>query len=344
MRSRLLLLLLAPLFAAPTLAQQVRWRTDFTFYSDNTEFFTPYRVGETILGAQFQTYLRLDTGSRSEVRAGVFGDHRFSADSGVDPVKPILAFRYKTDTSTFVFGNLETGGNCHGFLEPLEDPTLAFTRPVEYGLQWLVTRPGLSADVFINWQRLNDEEGREIFDYGTLLRVPVATWLSLGGQLHGLHHGGQLHSVGPVTNNVVMAVGAVASGEIPGLGAASFAAWGLRSKGGADPYQDDEIVRGHGLYLRTSATPAGIAEVFAIWWRGSDFISPEGDHNYGSPGFDGEYYRSSRDYQELGVSKDMALSRDTRLLAQLRLHRIDGTLEYSYRIVVRVPFELTVLQ
>ena len=38
-------------------AQQFAWKSGAIFYGDNTEFFNPYRTGQTILGAQLQTYL-----------------------------------------------------------------------------------------------------------------------------------------------------------------------------------------------------------------------------------------------------------------------------------------------
>ena len=57
-------------------AQSLTWATTATLYGDNTEFFTPYRVGETILGGQFRSALGFRTGERTAFHLGVFGDHR----------------------------------------------------------------------------------------------------------------------------------------------------------------------------------------------------------------------------------------------------------------------------
>jgi hypothetical protein len=131
MTLRLLLaigLVSSALRAFPSAAEEILWHTDFTFYGDNTEFTGPYREGETILGAQFQTYLRLALGPSVSVRAGLFADHRSGDTTFVDPVKPILSFRYQTEHSLGVLGTLETQDR-HGYLEPLEVTTLELTRP-----------------------------------------------------------------------------------------------------------------------------------------------------------------------------------------------------------------------
>src|SRR4051794_40522974 len=38
-------------------AQELTWKNAGTFYLDNTEFFNPYRTGETLLGGQILSYL-----------------------------------------------------------------------------------------------------------------------------------------------------------------------------------------------------------------------------------------------------------------------------------------------
>ena len=94
--------------AGPAHAQELTWKNGLTFYLDNTEFFNPYRTGETLLGGQIQSYLSAALGPRTEVVAGFYGNHQ-SGDSGfLDPFKPILGFRYRTDHSLGVLGTLVT--------------------------------------------------------------------------------------------------------------------------------------------------------------------------------------------------------------------------------------------
>ncbi len=334
-----LVLVAAALPLADSRAQEIHWKSDFTFYGDNTEFTHFFRVGETILGAQFQSFLQLEIGPRTTVLAGVFADHRSGGEKFLDPVKPILSFRYHTDTSLAVLGTLETRDR-HGYLEPLEVTTLEFTRPIEYGLQWIESRPRFHADLYLNWQHLNTSTSREIFDYGGVLSGEITPFARIEAQLHGLHHGGQLFDVGPVTNNVVYGAGTRLHRGTAALGEVSLAAFELFSKGKPDPFVDTPTISGHGTYLKASVSPARLFELFAIWWAARDFISNEGDHNYGSPGLDNSFYRSDRHYQEFGAVKKFKIEKGIAFDGELRLHRIEGRVEYSYRLVVRVPFDL----
>jgi hypothetical protein len=319
--------------------QDIHWKSEFTFYGDNTEFTGPYREGETILGAQFETFFEWKPGARTAVLAGLFGEHRSGGDRFLDPVKPILSFRYQTPTSLGVLGTLETRDR-HGYLEPLEVRTLEFDRPIEYGVQWIESRPAFHADLYLNWQHLNTPESREIFDYGGVLRGRLAPFAELEGQVHGLHHGGQLYDVGPVSNDVVYGPGLrlATPRSLPILGTASLAMFRLFSKGKVDPFVDTPTVRGNGTYLRGAVTPFGFVEVFWIWWHGRNFISTEGDANYASAGENG-FYRADRRYQEIGLVRKNPIEANVTLDAEIRLHRIDGKISYSYRLVVRAPFD-----
>lgn len=351
MRRSCLVLLAAGLVAGmPLGAQEIRWHNLATLYGDNTEFFTPYRVGETILGGQFQSYARIRTSERTALVAGVFGDVRWGSEEFLDEVKPLLGFRYERGSSTAALGTLVTERR-HGFLDALAVSTLELTRPVEYGLQWIERRAVWDLDLFLNWQALNTPAQREVFDYGWVLRVRPARQLTLESQLHGLHHGGQLYDAGvPVTNNVASGLGLAVADTLGPLGLASVRVYRLWSSGNIDPNAPPgRPDRGRGTLARVAVTPGGAVEVFGLWWRGRDFLAQEGDPNYGSPGVAPDFYRSRRKYVELGVLRRGRLDGGVLLDAEFRLHRIDdepsiaflGTRwEYSYRLVVRAPFSL----
>jgi hypothetical protein len=331
-------------------AQSVDWRTRATFYGDNTEFFTPFRTGETILGAQFSTFLDIVPSQHTRIHAGVFGDLRYGSTEFLDPVKPLLSFRYETPATLGVLGTLETVKR-HGYLEPLEVTTLEFTRPIEYGAQLIQRRRYWEMDLFLDWQGLNTPSSREVFNYGMVLRGVPASFLSLEFQFHGLHHGGQLFDAGvPVTNNTNSAIGATLKHRLGVLGQSSFSAYYLSSRGHIDPAFPDSLPdRGHGTYLRGSVGPAGYVQVFAIYWMGRDFHTDEGDPNYNSAGMADTLYRSRRRYFELGVARRTRIDSRVELEAEFRLHRSDDDVsealfdskwEYSYRLIVRVPLDI----
>jgi hypothetical protein len=332
-------------------AQSVDWRTRATFYGDNTEFFTPFRTGETILGAQFSTFLDIAPSRHTRVQAGVFGDLRFGSEEFLDPVKPILSFRYETPATLGVLGTLETV-NRHGYLEPLEVTTLEFTRPIEYGAQLIQRRRSWDMDLFLDWQGLNTPDSREVFNYGLVLRGHPVRPLTLEFQFHGLHHGGQLFTAGvPVTNNTNSAIGARLEHPLGVLGQSSLSAFYLSSKGHIDPnVPAGRPDRGHGTYLRGSVMPAGYVEVFGIYWMGRDFHTDEGDANYNSAGVADTFYRSRRRYFELGVARRTRIDSRVELDAEFRLHRTDEDVsealfdskwEYSYRLLIRLPLDFS---
>jgi hypothetical protein len=332
--------------------QSVEWRTRATFYGDNTEFFTPFRTGETILGAQFKTFLDIAPSLRTRLHAGVFADLRYGDDDFLDPVKPILSFRYQTPATLGVLGTLETE-NRHGYLEPLEVTTLEFTRPIEYGVQLIQRRRHWDMDLFLDWQGLNTPSSREVFNYGVVLRGYPASFLEVGVQFHGLHHGGQLFAAGvPVTNNTNSAIGATVQHRLGVLGKSALSGYYLSSRGQIDPAFPDSLPsRGHGTYLRAAVNPAGYVEVFGIYWMGRDYHTDEGDSNYNSAGVSDTVYRSRRRYFELGIVRRTKIDSHVELDAEFRLHRVDDDVsealfdskwEYSYRLLVRVPLDFRV--
>jgi hypothetical protein len=335
--------------ARPAAGQELTWKNGLTFYLDNTEFFNPYRTGETLLGGQVLSYLSAALGPRTEVVAGFYGNHQSGGSDFLDPFKPILGFRYRTDHSLGVIGTLITEER-HGYIEPLEGRLLEITRPVEYGVQWREQRLGGGGEVYLNWQRLNTSTGREVFDYGLLLHADPARWLRLELQGHGLHHGGQLYAAGePVVNNEVLALGGSVTGLLPVVGMSSLRAFQLLSHGDINSLPSGRPDHGHGTYIRVAITPGNWLELFAIQWWGRDFLSNEGDGNYESQGSNPAFYRSYRQYQEIGLTRRTPIESGLTLDTEFRFHRIDdrrsiaiGTSpwEYSYRLVVRAPFSM----
>lgn len=352
-RRRLLAMTMATaLLAAATRsasAQDLTWKNGLTFYLDNTEFFNPYRTGETLLGGQVLSYLSAVLGPRTEVVAGFHGNHESGDSRFLSPFKPILGFRYRTDHSVGAIGTLVTEDR-HGYLEPLEGALLDITRPVEYGVQWREQHTAGGGEVFLNWQRLNTSRGREVFDYGLLLHANPSRWLRLELQGHGVHHGGQLFNAGePVANNQALALGGQLSATLPFLGASSLRAFQLLSHGDIDSLRPGRPDHGHGTYLRAAFTPGNWVELFAIQWWGRDFVANEGDNNYSSQGSDLAYYKPYRKYQEVGLVRRTPIESGLTLDTEFRFHRIDdrrsiaigrSPWEYSYRMMVRAPFSL----
>ena len=336
--------------ALPLFGQRLDWRTRAVLYGDNTEFFTSYRVGETILGGQFSSWIEAAPGRRTELRIGVFADRRWGSAQFTDSVKPILSFRYATKHSQAVMGTLETVRR-HGLLEPLMVTTRELTTPIEYGLQYVETRGSFRGETWVNWQKLNTPTQREQFEIGLTVRVDATDWFRLQGQHLWYHRGGQLFNANVTTsNNRVTGLGATLHRKLPHLGESSLTGWQLFSNGHIDPnYPADRPALGHGTYLRAGIAPMRRTEIFVLYWIGKDFSGDAGDNNYNSTGHNPAFYRAHRTYTELGIVHRTPVEGGVTLDAEARWHRIDhetsvaffGTpWEFSYRLVVRAPIDV----
>jgi hypothetical protein len=335
--------------ALPLGAQQIAWRTRATLYADNTEFFTPYRVGETILGGQISTWLADEPGPRTELRVGLFADRRWGSSQFTDSLKPILSFRFQTEHALGVFGTLETV-NRHGLLEPLMVTTRELTTPIEYGGQWIENAGIFHGESWINWQKLNTATQREQFEIGNVFRASLGKYVDVEGQHLWYHRGGQLFNPVPVSNNHTEALGAAVHDSLRVLGRISLAAWALWSQGHIDPdYPAGRPDQGHGTYLRAAITPWNWAEVFAIHWIGQDYNGDDGDNNYNSTGSDPSFYMPHRIYTEIGMIRRTPIEGGATFDTEFRLHNIDNLKsiaffnthwEISYRLVVRAPIDM----
>jgi len=345
----LLLGIVAPM--GGTAAQRLDWHSVATLYADNTEFFTPYRVGETIMGGQLSTWLAARYSHGSELRVGVFADHRSGSEHFTDSLKPIIAFRHEGPHSLGVIGTLETVDR-HGLLEPIMVTTRELTTPIEYGGQWIERRRKFFGEAWLNWQKLNTPDQREQFEMGTVLRAMPIRHVDIALQHLWYHRGGQLYHPTPVTNNHVVAVGATLHDSLGKLGRASLSAWGLWSSGHITPYYPgDRPDRGHGVYVRAAVTPWNWAEVFAIHWVGRNFSGDAGDNNYSSTGSEQSFYQSRRVYTEIGMIRKTPVGGGVTFDAEWRFHNIDNLKsisffnsrwEISYRLVVRAPIDIIV--
>jgi len=327
-------------------------KTEALFYGDNTEFFNRYRTGETTLGVWGRVFLSASLAPNVEVRAGVFGNERFGSEKSFELVRPVLALRIGTERSRFVFGTLETvrpvpGGGpdrltLHGLLPPIQIETLALNRPHEAGAQWILATERISNDLWLNWQKLNTPEHREVLDAGTAGRVRVAGVFSAALQAHVVHHGGQLYDVGPVSDSWAFALGAAAEPSIPFLDSAQAELYALYSKDKPNREVSSETTSGRAAFLRLSATKRGF-RAHLIVWRARDFAKEEGDPNYLARGADGVFRPGTRKYAELGLTKVFRPVSGVVLDASARLHQVESKTEYSYRLVAHVDFDVPIL-
>jgi hypothetical protein len=337
----LIVVLLRPFGASAQ--EHVGIQSDLLFYGDNTEFSNPFREGETIFGAAIRVAATVDVNDRVTVSMGVFANQRFGSDRAFEQVRPVLSLTVRGSRSAFTFGTLPPPrpaapmgpdrGGPHALLPPVQRETLAYDRPYEAGMAWTIERERLSHAFWINWQRLNTPEHRERFDGGTNTTVSLSQRVSVPLQLHVVHQGGQLYSSGPVADSLAAALGMNVKAPILGESTGSLEVLGLVSRDVPDRSQPQLSRDGAAFFGRGSLERLGWRG-HIIFWRGRNFIKDEGDLNYLSVRRIGErYYRGTRDYAELGLTRRFTLAPSAVLDVSARLHRIEGRYEYSYRVL-----------
>jgi hypothetical protein len=209
--------------------------------------------------------------------------------------------------------------------------TLAFDRPWEAGMQWLVDAGRVQQDAWIHWQRLNTASAREVFDAGLASRLRVSRAAAVRADILLVHQGGQLSDDGPVADNVTAAIGLDVGGPVGALDRLQFEFHVLSSYDEPDRARDGDGRAGFGTFLRAAAEWRGW-RLHGILWRGDDFIAREGDPNYQSVRRSSVPYRDLRDYAEAGLTRLFTLAPGSWIEASARWHRVENNYEYSFRI------------
>src|SRR5271169_887874 len=347
-------LIVGLLAAAPpvTAGVPVELKVDTLVYGDNTEFFNPYRTGETTLGVWMRLAFSARLAENVAFTVGAYGNERFGSEQAFQELRPVISLRVGSERGRLVFGTLETVRRAegigpdvttpHGLLPPVQIEVFSFTRPYENGLQWLLDTDTVKNDAWLNWQMLNTPEHREELEAGTAGRIHLDGPFWAGLQIHVVHHGGQIYDVGPVSDSFAYGPGLVFAPRITFLDKISAEAYVLFSKDKPDRASPQLTTSGHGAFFRFAAEKQGW-RAHLILWRASNFVKEEGDPNYLSRSEDGTFYRATRNYAELGLTKSVRPAAGVELEPSFRLHRTDNDLEYSYRLIARIKFDMPVL-
>jgi hypothetical protein len=332
------------LLAAPASAQvqDVSLNGRIIFYGDDTEFSNPFRTGQTILGTSGALWFEAGLSDRLVVRAGGFGDWRFGSHEAVDRGRPILSLVVSGGGHRLILGTLDTARAMrgdgpdrtgpHGLLPPMQRETLAFERGHEAGLQWTVDLPRYTQDAWVNWQRLNTQTEREVFDVGIATRSVVRPNMAVRGDFHIVHRGGQNGGSETVADSYAGAAGVEMFGPAGRVDRFSLELAAVGSRHVPDREVSLAKINGFGTFMRL-ATEDGPWRWHLILWRADDYVKSEGDSLYFGRFKDGRRYRGIRDYAETGLSRRFAIAPDSFIEASARLHRTERDYEVSVRIL-----------
>ena len=325
-----------------TSASRLSVDASVTVYGDNLEASNPFRTGETLLGTFATAVLDARVNDRLAVRGGAFVHQRFGSDERFDEVRPVLSLIVGRQKSRLVLGTLDTVRRVdgqgpdrtgpHGLLPPLQRETLAFDRPWEAGVQWLVDSERLQQDAWLHWQRRVTPGRRERFDAGMSSRYRLRPALAVRGDIHLVHQGGQVSALEPVADSTAAALGVEAAAPVGRLHRVSLEALAAVSRYVPDRGRPEDARTGFGTFVRLAVEEAGW-RLHAILWRAEDFLKVEGDPHYQALRRNGTEHSGVRDYAEAGASRLFTLAPGSWLEASARWHRVENDYEYSFRVI-----------
>jgi hypothetical protein len=314
-------------------------------YQKNNEYFNDIAEGYTLFGYHLNPRLIYFPSSNVRIDAGVqvqkdFGSRRYSL------LQPTFTIRYEENGMALLLGTLE-GNLNHGYIEPLYDFERVITNRLENGLQFLLNKPGVKLDVWIDWQRylrrmdpFQEEVAGGASAELTLYRTPVSldspesspeieTYIGLPLQFTAQHRGGQID----VTDLPLVTLTNVAAGLVirknyskKVLKALHFqpyvVGWKDFSNTKGQPFE-----QGGGLYLN-AGVDTKYQNVMLSYWRGNGYYSelggklfPSVSSNFKTP----DYTQKNRQLLIVRFMHDLELTEGLTLTL-----RLEPYLDFDY--------------
>jgi hypothetical protein len=116
----------------------------------NNEYFGPYTEGITYIGTILQPEVTWGLSSKFSMSAGWYFKYYYGQD-GFNHSLPVIRARYAfSPVAQVVIGQLY-GQLQHQYIEPIYNTDNNFIKNPEYGIQFLVDRKQIHADVFMDW-------------------------------------------------------------------------------------------------------------------------------------------------------------------------------------------------
>jgi hypothetical protein len=167
----------------------------------NNEYKNRFAWGHTLIGYAIQPSLMYYAGDRLRLRAGIFLQ-QYSGLGYYSQVRPVLSAHLRLSPSVDVIMGSLQGHIHHRLIEPLFEPERQFTRPLENGIQFLINRPRLWMDVWVDWEQFVQEGDLfpERFTAGVsakpkLLGATARPWqITLPVNVIAVHRGGEVSS------------------------------------------------------------------------------------------------------------------------------------------------------
>jgi len=262
------------------------------FYNNNfvknNEYFGPYTEGITYLGSILQPEATWMLSRNFSLSVGWYF-MQFYGQDGFNQSLPVIRAKYAfSPGARLTIGQLD-GQLQHGFIEPIYNTDNYFIKNPEYGVQLLVDRAKLHADVYMDWEKflLPGESHQEIITGGLVAAYAfnkLAEQKGLSAHLQSIihHFGGQVdNSDSPLQSRANVAAGLqyiIKLGEKPNR--ITLASWYIQalelSQTNTIPFES-----GFGLHTTIGFSNKWM-KIGTGWFHGEYFFSPLGDYLFQS--------------------------------------------------------------
>lgn len=330
-------------------------RIENASFLNNREFFNPYQPGYTLIGYYLRPMVEFHAGKNTRLRAGA---HllKYSGLDSFSQAVPVFSIHHRFYRGLdMMFGSLY-GALDHDLIEPLFAFDRGFTNHNESGLQFLIDRGFIKADVWLNWEQFifTGDPFREKFTAGFSSTIKIAgkSQLKVEMPLQFLvfHRGGQIDTSPERMQNLLnYATGIdftwdMANSVFNSLSFRGYLA-GFSDMSGELQYPWDE---GWAVYpnfiVRTSRLEAGIG-----YWTGARFIAPLGEPVFQSvsavdPEFTEEHRKllTSKIVYQRGLAKGIDMGLRFEVYYDLPAGRFDHS--GGLHIIIDHRFFITKLQ
>ena len=246
----------------------------------NYEFFNDFQDGYTLFGTQLEPRLVYYVNPKLVVSAGINARKDFGKD-GLNKSYPIFTIKYQNKNFSLVNGVIEGNVN-HRMIEPIFDFEQKISRPVEYGTQFIINKPSLFMDAFINWQRMTEPYSALQEQIYAGLSSDISLYqkagfkLSIPVQGFVFHQGGQIDTdPSPLKTIANTALGFKVqynrTGFVKQLQTENY----LVSYSELSPTKVAVFSEGKGIFLN-AGLQTRLGNLTGSYWEGNKYVSPVG--------------------------------------------------------------------
>lgn len=263
----------------------------------NNEYFSPYTEGITYIGSVLQPEISWAISNKFSLSGGWYFRQFYGQDE-LNLSIPVIRVRYNfSPGAQLIFGQLD-GQLKHGFIEPIYNTDNYFVKKPEYGIQILLNRRKLHADLYMDWEKflLPGEATQEIITGGFLASYALndlAENRGLSTHFQSIihHFGGQVdNSDKPLQSRANVAVGlkyifVPGSEVIKALTVSSFYIQSMELS------QTNTIPFESGFALQNLVTIENKwIKLGTGWFHGEYFFAPLGDYLFQSISQNNDWY------------------------------------------------------